>query len=103
MAMMIGFNAGWPTTEAAVTCSKQRLRSTNSDSLLLGNPIQWLPKPSKMPPIPMSAILSDGLLVPAQQGPDTGAPPPTKTSPYILLDEGLEVGGTPKSADIDES
>jgi hypothetical protein len=94
----VGFNACWPTTETAGIV----LEAASSASCW-GIRSSGLPKPAKMPSIPTSAIIRWKLAVPAQQGPDAGAPPPTKTSPYILLDEGLEVGGTPKSADIDES
>jgi hypothetical protein len=63
----------------------------------IANPLQRLPKPAKVPSIPLSAIYQMKLLVPAQQGPDAASPPPDKTESYnILLGIGLEVGGTPQ-------
>jgi hypothetical protein len=81
-----------------------RARSCVLGSFLLGNPLQRLPKPAKVPSIPMSAILSDGLLVPAQQGPDAATTTPRQRRVLVyLLEPGLEVGGTPQISRIDES
>ena len=78
MAMMIGFNAGWPTTEAAVIPTRIAhcwgIRSSG------------LPKPAKVPSIPMSAIYQMKLLVPAQQGTDAASPPTRATALMRIRD-----------------
>jgi hypothetical protein len=90
----VGFNACWPTTETAGIV----LEAASSASCW-GIRSSGLPKPAKVPSIPMSAIYQMKLLVPAQQGTDAASPPGQGRVLIYLLEPGLEVGGTPKSAE----